>query len=75
MVKKTVSKCGARFAHKKEENIFEKSSIAISESKIYKDEIAKQKKLQRELLQKKRSYTKKTPEIETGDFANLEDEI
>ena len=68
-MKKTISKCGARFTHKKEVEFIAKPE----EKKEFHErqmKFAESPKSQ----EKKRTYTKKTPEIETGDFANLEDE-
>lgn len=60
MSHKTVSKCGARFQHKKEvEFVYGEKPI-----KQFKEEKPVQKKTRK----------KKEMEIETGDFANLENE-
>jgi hypothetical protein len=64
MIKKTVSKCGARFYPKKEVELLH------SEKPIKQFE--EEKPIQKKTL---RSWTKKTPKIEVGDFANIEDEI
>jgi hypothetical protein len=65
-MKKTVSKCGARFSPKKVTEL------------IYKNEKFNLIEMQEEKkpIQKKttRSYTKKTPEVGVCDFVNLENE-
>jgi len=64
MVKKTVSRCGARFAHKKEVEF------------LHAEKPVKQFEEEKKPIQKKTvsSWKKKTPEIGVCDFANLENE-
>jgi len=71
MMKKTISKCGARFTHKKEVEFIakpeEKKEFHERQMKFAESPKAQEKKTVS-------SWKKKTPEIKMGDFVNLEDE-